>query len=55
MLSDIVGESDQPILRAIVAGERDGHVLGAKKNVRMHANAAEIAKSLAVSTFDLGG
>jgi transposase len=46
VLSDIVGESGQKILRAIVAGERDAHVLGAMKNVRVHASVAEIAKSL---------
>ena len=46
VLSDIVGESGQKILRAIVAGERDGQVLGAMKNVRVHASVDEIAKSL---------
>jgi transposase len=46
VLSDVVGESGQKILRAIVAGERDGHVLGAMKNVRVRASVDEIAKSL---------
>jgi len=46
VLSDIVGESGQKILRAIVAGERDGQVLGAMKNVRVRASVDEIAKSL---------
>ena len=46
VLADIVGESGQKILRAIVAGERDGQVLGAMKNVRVHASVDEIAKSL---------
>ncbi len=46
VLSDIVGESGQKILRAIVAGERDGHVLGAMKNVRVRASVEEIARSL---------
>ena len=46
VLSDIAGESGQKILRAIVAGERDGQVLGAMKNVRVHASVDEIAKSL---------
>ncbi len=46
VLSDIVGESGQKILRAIVAGERDGQVLGAMKNVRVRASVEEIAKSL---------
>ena len=31
-------------MRAIVAGERDGHVLGAMKNVRVRASVEEIAK-----------
>ena len=46
VLSDVVGETGQKILRAIVAGERDGRVLAAMKNVRIHASSAEIAKSL---------
>ena len=46
VLSDVVGESGQKILRAIVAGERDGQVLGAMKNVRVRASVEEIAKSL---------
>ena len=46
VISDVVGETGQKILRAIVAGERDGHVLGAMKNVRVHASVEEIAKSL---------
>jgi len=46
VLADIVGESGQKILRAIVAGERDGQVLGAMKNVRVRASVEEIAKSL---------
>ena len=46
VLSDIVGESGQKILRAIVAGERDGHVLAAMRNVRVRASADEIALSL---------
>ena len=46
VLADIVGESGQKILRAIVAGERDGLVLGAMKNVRVRASVDEIAKSL---------
>jgi transposase len=32
VISDVVGESGQKILRAIVAGERDGQVLGKMKN-----------------------
>jgi transposase len=46
VLSDVVGQSGQKILRAIVAGERDGQVLGAMKNVRVRASVDEIAKSL---------
>lgn len=46
VLADIVGESGQKILRAIVAGERDAHVLGAMKNVRVRASVDEIARSL---------
>ena len=46
VISDVVGETGQKILRAIVAGERDGLVLGAMKNVRIHASAEDIAKSL---------
>jgi transposase len=46
VLSDIVGESGQKILRAILAGERDAQVLGKLKNVRVRASVDEIAKSL---------
>jgi transposase len=46
VLADVVGETGQKILRAIVAGERDGQVLGAMKNVRVRASVEEIAKSL---------
>jgi transposase len=46
VISDVVGETGQKILRAIVAGERDGHLLAAMKNVRIHASSDEIAKSL---------
>lgn len=46
VLADVVGETGQKILRAIVAGERDGRVLGAMKNVRVRASVEEIAKSL---------
>ncbi len=41
-----MGETGQKILRAIVAGERDGHALAAMKNVRIRAGTEEIAKSL---------
>jgi len=46
VISDVAGETGQKILRAIVAGERDGQVLGAMKNSRIHASVDEIAKSL---------
>lgn len=46
VISDVVGETGQRILRAIVAGERDGHVLAAMKDVRIRASNDEIVKSL---------
>ena len=46
VISDVAGETGQKILRAIVAGERDGQVLGAMKNARIRASIDEIAKSL---------
>ncbi|MES2264728.1 MAG: IS110 family transposase [Pseudomonadota bacterium] len=46
VISDVVGETGQRILRAIAAGERDGQVLAAMKDVRIHASSDEIAKSL---------
>jgi len=46
VISDVVGETGQKILRAIVAGERDGNVLAAMKNARIHASEEDIAKSL---------
>jgi transposase len=46
VISDVVGETGQKILRAIVEGERDGAVLAAMKNARIRASQDEIAKSL---------
>jgi transposase len=46
VIADVVGETGQKILRAIVAGERDGWVLGSMKNARIRASVDEIAKSL---------
>ena len=46
VISDVVGETGQKILRAIVRGERDAQVLAAMKNVRIRASRDEIAKSL---------
>jgi transposase len=46
VISDVAGETGQKILRAIVAGERDGYILAAMKNARIRASVDEIAKSL---------
>jgi transposase len=46
VISDVVGETGQKILRAIVAGERDGAELAKMKDRRIRASAEEIAKSL---------
>ena len=46
VISDIVGETRQKIVRGIIAGERDGHALAKLKNARIHTSEEEIAKSL---------
>ena len=46
VIADIVGATGQKIVRAIVAGERDGQALAALKDVRVRGSADEIAKSL---------
>ncbi len=46
VISDVVGTTGQKILRAIIAGERDGDVLAKMKNGRVVASANEISKSL---------
>jgi transposase len=46
VISDVVGETGQKIMRAILAGERDGQVLAKLRNVRIRASEADIAKSL---------
>ncbi|MDP1690667.1 MAG: IS110 family transposase [Burkholderiaceae bacterium] len=46
VIADVAGVSGQAILRAIVAGERDGHTLAALCDVRVKAGADEIAASL---------
>jgi transposase len=46
VISDVVGETGQKILRAIVTGERDGQVLAKLRNARIRASEDEIAKSL---------
>ena len=38
VISDVVGATGQKILRAIVAGERDGHVLAAHRDARIKAS-----------------
>lgn len=46
VISDIAGETGQKIIRAILAGERDGAKLAKLKNLRIRASDEEIAKSL---------
>ena len=46
VISDVVGVTGQKIVRAILAGERDGQGLAAYKDVRIKASEQEIAKSL---------
>jgi transposase len=46
VISDVVGETGQKILRAIIAGERDPLKLADLKNGRIEASKEEIAKSL---------
>lgn len=46
VISDIAGETGQKIVRAIIAGERDGRVLAKMKNARIRASEADIEKSL---------
>jgi transposase len=46
VLSDVTGETGLKIIRTIVAGERDPHVLAALRNSRCHKDAAEIAQAL---------
>jgi transposase len=46
VISDVVGETGQKIIRAIVAGERDPHALAAMKHGRIRASHHEIARSL---------
>ena len=45
-ISDIAGDTGQRILRAIVAGERDGAALARLRDRRIHASEEDIAKSL---------
>ena len=46
VLSDLTGKTGQAILRAIVAGERDGAALAGLRDRRVKADAATIARSL---------
>jgi transposase len=46
VISDVAGETGQKILRAIVAGERDGQALAKLRNARIRASEDEIANSL---------
>ncbi len=46
VISDIVGETGQKIVRGILAGERDGRVLAKLKNARIRASEEDIVKSL---------
>ncbi|KRC15032.1 IS110 family transposase [Acidovorax sp. Root217] len=46
VISDVVGQTGQRILRAILAGERNGMALAKLKSARIHASEDEIAKSL---------
>jgi len=46
VISDVVGETGQRIIRAIVAGERDPNTLAAMKHGRIRASHDEIARSL---------
>ncbi len=46
VISDIVGETGQRIIRAILAGERNGQVLAQLKDGRIRVSAEEIAQSL---------
>lgn len=46
VISDVVGETGQRILRAIIAGERDSKALAALKGPRIHASDDDVEKSL---------
>ncbi len=46
VISDVVGETGQRIIRACLAGERNGQVLAKLKHFRIRATEEEIAKSL---------
>ncbi len=46
VISDVVGETGQRILRAIIAGERNPKILSAMRDGRIHASQEDIEKSL---------
>ena len=46
VIADIVGETGQKIVRAIIAGQRDPYTLASLRNYRVKASEEEIAKSL---------
>lgn len=46
VISDIAGQTGLAIIRAIVGGERNPEVLAKRRNYRIHASEAQIAKSL---------
>jgi transposase len=46
VISDVAGETGQKIIRAILAGERDGATLAKLRNVRIRAGEEEITKAL---------
>lgn len=46
VISDVMGETGQKIIRAILAGERDGQVLAQLRNSHIKASEADIAKAL---------
>jgi transposase len=46
VISDVAGETGQRIIRAILAGERDGTTLAKLRHARIRASEAEIAKAL---------
>ena len=46
VLSDVMGQTGQAIIRAIVAGERDPEVLASHRNRRVKASAEEVRRAL---------
>jgi len=52
VLSDVMGETGQKIIRAILAGERDGETLAKYRNSHVRASEEDIAKALQGSWRD---